>query len=157
MAYHRYHAMDTRIVRIFNTYGPRMRMADGRAIPAFMTQALRGEPITLHGDGSQTRSFCYVLDLIEGIIRLLERGPHDPVNIGNPQEMSVKELAEKIIALTQSKSRLTLVERPVDDPERRKPDIRLAREKLGWEPKVSLEQGLMETIAWFRSKVSVAA
>ncbi len=151
MAYHRYHGVDTKIVRIFNTYGPRMRPNDGRAIPTFIPQALRGEPITVFGDGSQTRSFCYVDDLVEGIYRLLVSDIHDPVNIGNPAEMTIKELAEEIIDLTGSQSQIIYKPLPVDDPKIRQPDITKARTMLGWEPKVSLRDGLRQTIEWFRS------
>ncbi|MDZ7266592.1 MAG: SDR family oxidoreductase [candidate division KSB1 bacterium] len=150
MAYHRTHGVDTKIVRIFNTYGPRMRPNDGRAIPAFIPQALRNEPLTVFGDGSQTRSFCYVDDLIEGIYRLLLSDYHEPVNIGNPHEMTIRELAETIVRVTGSSS--TIIERPlpVDDPKVRQPDISLARRILGWEPKTSLTEGLEKTVAWFR-------
>jgi len=150
MAYHRYKGVDTKIVRIFNTYGPRMRPNDGRAIPAFVPQALRNEPITIFGDGSQTRSFCYVSDLIEGIYRLMVSDQHEPVNIGNPQEMTIREMAEAIIRLTGSASPLIFKPLPVDDPKVRQPDIMLARKLLGWEPQVDLEVGLTRTIAWFR-------
>jgi dTDP-glucose 4,6-dehydratase len=152
MAYHRTHGVDTKIVRIFNTYGPRMRPNDGRAIPAFIPQALRHEPITVFGDGSQTRSFCYVDDLIEGIYRLLMSDYHEPVNIGNPHEMTIRELAESIIRCTGSTSKIIEKPLPVDDPKVRQPDISLARRILGWEPKVSLEAGLERTIAWFRQQ-----
>jgi dTDP-glucose 4,6-dehydratase len=153
MAYHRYHRLDTRIVRIFNTYGPRMRPHDGRVVSNFIVQALRGDPLTVYGDGSQTRSFCYVDDLIEGIVRLFERGSAEPTNIGNPHEFTVRQLAERVLALTGSKS--TIVERPlpVDDPQVRQPDITHARETLGWEPTVSLEEGLHRTIEYFREVV----
>ena len=150
MAYHRYKGVDTKIVRIFNTYGPRMRPNDGRAIPAFVPQALRNEPITIFGDGSQTRSFCYVSDLIEGIYRLMMSDQHEPVNIGNPHEMTIREMAETIIRLTGSSSQLISKPLPVDDPKVRQPDITLARELLGWEPRVDIENGLSKTIAWFR-------
>lgn len=150
MAYHRYHGLDTKIVRIFNTYGPRMRPNDGRAIPTFIPQALRGEPITVFGDGSQTRSFCYVDDLVEGIYRLLVSDYHEPVNIGNPQEMTVKQLAETIIDITGSRSSIVYKPLPVDDPKIRQPDISRAREVLGWEPRVALGEGLRQTIDWFR-------
>jgi len=150
MAYHRYKEVDTKIVRIFNTYGPRMRPNDGRAIPAFVPQALRNQPITIFGDGSQTRSFCYVSDLIEGIYRLMMSDQHEPVNIGNPHEMTIREMAEAIIRLTGSSSPLVTKPLPVDDPKVRQPDITLARRLLGWEPKVDLEEGLTRTIAWFR-------
>ncbi len=150
MAYHRHNEVDTKIVRIFNTYGPRMRPNDGRAIPAFVPQALRNEPITIFGDGSQTRSFCYVSDLIDGIYRLMLSDFHDPVNIGNPHEMTIREMAETIIRLTGSSSKLVSKPLPVDDPKVRQPDITLARKLLGWEPKVDLETGLGKSIAWFR-------
>ena len=155
MAYHRYHNVDTRIVRIFNTYGPRMRPEDGRAIPTFIPQALRGQPITVFGDGSQTRSFCYVSDLIEGIYRLLISDITEPVNIGNPDERTIMELAETIISFTNSKSKIVYRSLPVNDPKIRQPDIRKANELLGWEPKVSLEQGLETTIEWFKKKLEV--
>ncbi len=155
MAYHRYHNVDTRIVRIFNTYGPRMRPEDGRAIPTFIPQALRGEAITVFGDGSQTRSFCYVSDLIEGIYRLLMSDITEPVNIGNPDERSIMELAEAVIRLAKSKSKIVYRPLPVNDPKIRQPDIRKAKELLGWEPKVNLEQGLMVTIEWFKKKLNI--
>ncbi len=151
MAYNRYHDVDTKIVRIFNTYGPRMRVNDGRAIPAFVPQALRGEPITVFGDGSQTRSFCYVDDLIEGIYRLLMSDTHDPVNIGNPNEMTISQLVDKILEFTGSSSTIAYKELPEDDPKIRQPDITRAKELLGWEPKVELEDGLKRTIEWFKS------
>jgi len=152
MAYHRHHGMDTRIVRIFNTFGPRMRPNDGRAIPQFISQALAGEAMTVHGDGSQTRSFCYVDDLIEGIVRLLWVDPpfHEPVNIGNPLEMTVLSMAEQIKELTSSTSAIVFTQRPVDDPGVRRPDIARARELLGWEPKVDVRDGLKRTIDFFR-------
>lgn len=153
MAYHRTHKVETRIVRIFNTYGPRMRLNDGRVVPNFIAQALRGEDLTVYGDGSQTRSFCYVSDLVEGIIRLLRSDYDGPVNIGNPQELSVLEFAHRIISLTGSRSRITFNPLPVDDPRVRQPDIGLARRLLGWEPRVWLEDGLRETIGYFREKV----
>ncbi len=153
MAYHRYHGLDTKIVRIFNTYGPRMRVHDGRAVPAFMSQALRNEDVTIFGDGSQTRSFCYVTDLVDGIIRLLESDVNEPVNIGNPHELTIKQIAETIIAMTGSQSRLVYEPLPEDDPKVRRPDITRARTLLGWEPKVSLEEGLTKTIEYFRTKV----
>ena len=153
MAYHRYHGVDTKIVRIFNTYGPRMRVHDGRAVPAFMSQALRNEDVTIFGDGSQTRSFCYVTDLVDGIIRLLESDVNDPVNIGNPHELTIKQIAETIIAMTGSRSRLVYEPLPEDDPKVRRPDITRARTLLGWEPHVSLEDGLTKTIEYFRTKV----
>ncbi len=153
MAYHRYHGLDTKIVRIFNTYGPRMRVHDGRAVPAFMSQALRNEDVTIFGDGSQTRSFCYVTDLVEGIIRLLESDVNEPVNIGNPHELTIRQIAETIIRMTGSQSRLVYEPLPEDDPKVRRPDITRARTLLGWEPKVSLEDGLTKTIEYFRTKV----
>ena len=151
MAYHRYHGVNTKIVRIFNTYGPRMRPHDGRAIPTFIPQALKNQPITIFGDGSQTRSFCYVSDQIEGIYRLLMSDCNDPVNIGNPHEMTVRQLAETIIRVTGSKSELIYKPLPVDDPQVRQPDIAKAKTLLGWEPVVNLEEGLKKTVAWFRS------
>lgn len=156
MAYHRTHKVETRIVRIFNTYGPRMRLNDGRVVPNFIAQALRGEDLTVYGDGSQTRSFCYVSDLVEGIIRLLRSDYDGPVNIGNPQELSVLEFAQRIISLTGSRSRITFNPLPVDDPRVRQPDIGLARRLLGWEPRVWLEDGLRETIGYFREKVAAS-
>lgn len=153
MAYHRYHGVDTRILRIFNTYGPRMRLDDGRALPAFMGQALRGEPITVFGDGSQTRSFQYVDDLVEGIWRLLHSGETDPVNIGNPDEVSIKEFAEEVVALTGSSSTITYEPLPSDDPKVRQPDITRARELLGWEPRVDRAEGLRRTLDYFRQRV----
>ncbi len=154
MAYHRYHRLDTKIVRIFNTYGPRMRVNDGRAVPAFMSQALRNEDVTVFGDGSQTRSFTYISDLVDGIIRLMLSDVNDPVNIGNPREMTIKEIAETIIRMTGSKSRLVYKPLPTDDPKQRRPDITRARTLLGWEPKVQLEEGLVKTIEYFRTKVA---
>jgi len=153
MAYHRYHGLNTKIVRIFNTYGPRMRVNDGRAVPAFMSQALRNEDVTVFGDGSQTRSFTYITDLVDGIIRLMLSEENDPVNIGNPREMTIREIAETIIRMTGSSSRVVYRDLPVDDPKQRRPDITRARTKLGWEPKVDLEQGLVKTIEYFRTKV----
>ena len=152
-AYHRYHDLDTKIVRIFNTYGPRMRLHDGRAVPAFMSQALRNEDVTIFGSGEQTRSFCYVSDLVDGIIRLMESDVHDPVNIGNPHEMTIEEIARRIIELSGSKSRIVYKPLPEDDPKVRKPDITRARTLLGWEPTVPLEEGLVKTLEYFRSKV----
>ena len=149
MAYQRHHHVDTRIVRIFNTYGPRMRAGDGRVVPTFICQALAGEPLTAFGDGSQTRSFCFVADLIEGIWRLLNSDHADPMNIGNPSEMTVLEFAREIIRLTGSKSEIVFTPLPEDDPKVRQPDISLARRVLGWEPRVSLADGLEETIAFF--------
>jgi dTDP-glucose 4,6-dehydratase len=153
MAYHRYHGLDTRIVRIFNTFGPRMRRDDGRAIPNFIDQALRGQPITVYGDGSQTRSFQYVSDLVEGIWRLMESSVHDPVNIGNPQEMTLLELAKRVIRLAGSTSSIVFQPLPVDDPKIRQPDITRARTLLGWEPRVDVDEGLRQTIEWFRHKL----
>jgi dTDP-glucose 4,6-dehydratase len=147
MAYHRQQGVDTAIVRIFNTYGPRMRPHDGRAIPTFLRQALQGQPLTVFGDGSQTRSFCYVDDLIRGIILLAESGCHEPVNIGNPNEFTLLELAQVIIELTGSRSEIVFAELPVDDPQVRQPDISRARELLGWEPTVALREGLERTLA----------
>jgi dTDP-glucose 4,6-dehydratase len=155
MAYHRVHAVQTRIVRIFNTYGPRMRVQDGRAIPAFLSQALRGEDVTVFGDGSQTRSLCYVSDLVDGIYRLMMSDAPDPVNLGNPHELTIRALAERIVALAGSKSRIVERPLPVDDPKVRQPDITRARTLLGWEPKVSLDEGLPRTLAYFRSKLGV--
>ncbi|HEV8345332.1 MAG TPA: UDP-glucuronic acid decarboxylase family protein, partial [Vicinamibacterales bacterium] len=143
MAYHRYHGLDTKIVRIFNTYGPRMRVNDGRAVPAFMSQALRNEDVTVFGDGTQTRSFTYITDLVDGIIKLMLSNENDPINIGNPREMTIKEIAETIIRMTGSKSRISYKELPVDDPKQRRPDITRARTLLDWEPKVDLEHGLV--------------
>jgi len=154
MAYHRYHNVDTRIVRIFNTYGPRMRINDGRAVPTFISQAMNNEDITVFGDGSQTRSFTYIDDEVDGIIRLLEGDTSDPVNIGNPHEMSIKELAEVIIELTGSSSKIVHRELPVDDPKIRQPDITRARTILGWEPKVNWREGLTHTISYFRDYIS---
>jgi len=153
MAYHRYHGLDTRIARIFNTYGPRMRPNDGRVVSNFIVQALKGEPLTVYGDGSQTRSFCYVDDLIEGIVRVFERGDAEPTNIGNPREFTVRQLATQVLALTGSKSPVVERPLPVDDPKVRQPDITRARAVLGWEPQVPLEEGLRRTIAYFRDIV----
>jgi dTDP-glucose 4,6-dehydratase len=152
-AYRRYHGVDTKIVRIFNTYGPRMRLRDGRAVPAFMSQALRNEDVTIFGSGTQTRSFCYVSDLVDGVIRLMQSDVNDPVNIGNPYEMTIEEIARAIIRLTGSKSRIVYGPLPEDDPKVRQPDITRARTLLGWEPKVGLEEGLLETLAYFKTKV----
>jgi dTDP-glucose 4,6-dehydratase len=157
MAYHRYHKVQTRIVRIFNTYGPRMRLNDGRALPAFMSQALRGEPVTVFGDGSQTRSFCYVDDLVEGIYRLLHSNEVLPVNIGNPTEMTILEFAKRIIALTGSRSGIVHKELPVDDPKIRQPDISKAKRLLGWEPRFDLDTGLARTLEYFRERLGVGA
>jgi UDP-glucuronate decarboxylase len=150
--YQRQHGLEIKIVRIFNTYGPRMHPNDGRVVSNFIVQALRGEDLTIYGDGAQTRSFCYVDDLIESMLRMMdsEAGFHGPVNVGNPGEFTMLELAEKVLRITQSKSRLVHRPLPTDDPKQRKPDIALAREKLGWEPKISLEDGLKETVAYFR-------
>jgi dTDP-glucose 4,6-dehydratase len=156
MAYHRVHRLDTRIVRIFNTYGPRMRPRDGRVVPAFIQQSLLGEPLTVFGNGSQTRSFCYVDDLIEGFWRLLRSGEHHPVNIGNPREMTILEFAETIRALVQSSSPIEFRELPTDDPKTRQPDITRAKNILGWEPRVPLEEGLARTIEYFRGLVRAA-
>jgi dTDP-glucose 4,6-dehydratase len=155
MAYQRTHGVATRIVRIFNTYGPRMRIQDGRAIPAFMSQALRNEDVTVFGDGSQTRSLCYIDDLVEGILRLAFSEVGDPVNIGNPEEMTIRSLAERIVALTRSRSRIVERPLPVDDPKVRQPDITRARTLLGWEPKVRLDDGLPRTADYFRRKLGV--
>jgi len=151
MAYHRYHGMDTRIVRIFNTYGPRMRPNDGRVVSNFIVQALSGQPLTIYGDGSQTRSFCYVADEIEGIYRLFMRGDTHPTNIGNPNEFTVRQLAELVIELTGTSAGIEQRELPVDDPKVRRPDITRAREMLGWEPTVTLREGVTRTIEYFRS------
>jgi dTDP-glucose 4,6-dehydratase len=156
-AYHRYHDVDTKIVRIFNTYGPRMRVNDGRAVPAFMSQALRNEDVTIFGSGEQTRSFCYVSDLVDGIIWLMESDLHDPVNIGNPHEMTIEQIAKEIIKISGSKSRIVYRPLPEDDPKVRKPDITRARTLLGWEPKVPLAEGLVKTLEYFRTKVVPAA
>jgi dTDP-glucose 4,6-dehydratase len=150
MAYHRYHGLDTRIIRIFNTYGPRMRLDDGRVVPNFIGQALRGEALTVYGEGSQTRSFCYCSDLIEGIYRLLQTDYPEPVNLGNPAEMSILNFAQLINRLVGNKAGLVHKPLPVDDPKVRQPDITRARQLLGWEPKVGLEEGLRKTIEWFR-------
>ncbi|MGB5815813.1 MAG: UDP-glucuronic acid decarboxylase family protein [Thermoanaerobaculia bacterium] len=150
MAYHRFHGLDTRIVRIFNTYGPRMRPKDGRVVPAFIQQSLLGEPLTVFGDGNQTRSFCYVDDLVEGIWRLLNSEFTDPVNIGNPHEMTILEFADVIVRLTDGKSEIVFEPLPVDDPKTRQPDISLAKRTLAWEPRVPLEEGLLQTVDYFR-------
>jgi len=152
MAYHRFHGLDTRIVRIFNTFGPRMRANDGRAIPAFVTQALAGRPITVFGDGSQTRSFQYIDDLIDGIHRLMQVSVNEPVNIGNPQEMTLMELAKRIVRLTGSGSEIAFAPLPEDDPKVRQPDITRARTLLGWEPRVDTDEGLRLTIDWFKMR-----
>jgi dTDP-glucose 4,6-dehydratase len=153
MAYHRYHAVNTRIVRIFNTYGPRMRLDDGRVLPNFMGQALRGEPLTVYGDGSQTRSFCYVDDLVDGIVRLLSTDYHEPVNLGNPHEVTILEFAREILELSQGKSQIVFKPLPPDDPKVRQPDISLARRLLGWEPQVGRSEGLKRTMAFFRRSI----
>jgi dTDP-glucose 4,6-dehydratase len=157
MAYHRFHGVDTHIVRIFNTYGPRMRLNDGRALPNFLYQALTDQPITVYGDGSQTRSFCYVSDLVDGILRLLDSAEHEPTNIGNPQEITIKEFAERIRRLTGTKSELIFKPLPQDDPKQRCPDIAKARRILKWEPKVNLEEGLKLTLEYFQQKVAQEA
>jgi len=153
MAYHRFHKIDSKIVRIFNTYGPRMRLRDGRVVPAFIGQALTNEPLTIFGDGSQTRSFCYVSDLIEGIFRLAMSDFHEPVNIGNPVEMTIKQFAEEIIRITGTSASIEFRPLPVDDPKVRQPDITRARKILNWEPKVTFEQGITKAIEYFRDKL----
>ena len=154
LAYHRVHGVNAKIVRIFNTYGPRMRLKDGRAVPAFMSQALRDEDVTIFGDGTQTRSFCYVTDLVDGILRLMESTTNDPVNIGNPHEVTIEEIARAVIRLVGSKSQLVYRPLPVDDPKQRRPDITRARTLLGWEPTVDLEDGLKQSIDYFRRQVN---
>jgi dTDP-glucose 4,6-dehydratase len=156
VAYHRFHGLDAKIVRIFNTYGPRMRVNDGRAVPAFISQALRNEDVTIFGDGRQTRSFTYISDLVDGVIRLMLSNVNDPVNIGNPREMTIEEIAKTIIRMTGSPSRLVYKDLPVDDPKVRQPDITRARTLLQWEPRVDLEQGLGRTIEYFRTKLAEA-
>ncbi|HET7421716.1 MAG TPA: UDP-glucuronic acid decarboxylase family protein [Candidatus Dormibacteraeota bacterium] len=151
MAYHRTHQVDTRIIRIFNTHGPRMQVRDGRAVPNFMAQAIRGEPLTVYGDGMQTRSLCYVSDLIRGVLAVLEKGDELPINLGNPEEVTVLELAETIVRIAGSKSRIDHRELPVDDPKQRRPDIARAKKVLGWQPEVRLEDGLRKTLEYFRS------
>ena len=157
MAYHRYHGVETRIVRIFNTYGPRMRLDDGRVVPNFVRQALAGEPLTVYDEGTRTRSFCYVSDMVEGMIRLLMSDEVYPVNLGNPQEMTILEFAHKVLAATGSRSEVVFVqpedERTKDDPMVRQPDIGKARQALDWEPMVSLEEGLEQTVDWFRGRL----
>ena len=153
MAYHRFHGMDTKIVRIFNTYGPRMRLRDGRVVPAFISQALSNEPLTIFGDGSQTRSFCYVSDLIEGVFCLAMSDQHGPVNIGNPVEMTIRQFAEKIISITGATGGITFKELPVDDPKVRQPDITRARKLFSWEPKVDFDSGIRSTIDYFRDRL----
>jgi dTDP-glucose 4,6-dehydratase len=157
MAYRNTHGVDTSIVRIFNTFGPRMRPHDGRAIPAFITEALRGEPLTVAGTGEQTRSVCYVDDLVDGLLLLLDSRAPGPVNIGNPEELTILALAERIRELTGSASPVEFIPRPQDDPTVRQPDITLARQLLGWEPQVSLDDGLRRTIEWFRAQAETAA
>jgi dTDP-glucose 4,6-dehydratase len=154
-AYHRYHGLDTKIVRIFNTYGPRMRIRDGRAVPTFIAQALKNENVTIFGSGTQTRSFCYISDLVAGLLKLLDSTENDPINIGNPHEMSIEEMASLIIRMTGSTSRIVLQPLPTDDPKVRRPDITRARTLLGWEPHVSLDDGLTSTIAYFRKKMNL--
>jgi dTDP-glucose 4,6-dehydratase len=156
MAYHRAHGVNTKIVRIFNTYGPRMRLDDGRVLPNFMGQALRGEPLTVYGDGSQTRSFCFVSDLVEGIFRLLHADYHEPVNLGNPDEVTIKQFAEEIRQLAGSQSSIVYKPLPADDPRVRQPDITRARTILGWEPKVGRSEGLRRTYEYFKSKIAGA-
>ena len=157
MAYHRYRGVNTHLARIFNTYGPRLHPSDGRVISNFIMQALRGEPLTIYGDGNQTRSFCYVDDLIEGILRLSRSSEHSPVNIGNPVEFTILECAQAVLDVTGSKSKLTFTSLPQDDPTRRSPDIAKARALLGWEPRISLREGLLKSLEFFRSKVLVGA
>ena len=158
MAYHRFHSVDTRIVRIFNTFGPRMRLDDGRVVPNFLKQALKGEPLTVYGDGSQTRSFCYVDDLIDGVYKLLLSDEHEPVNIGNPVETTILGFAELINTLTENQAGVVFKpgQRGEGDPQRRQPDIRRAREVLGWQPRISLEEGLLKTIPYFKEKMGLA-
>ncbi len=153
MAYQRYHGVETRIVRIFNTYGPRMRLDDGRALPAFIGQALRGEDLTVFGDGSQTRSFCYVTDLVDGIFKLLMSNEKEPVNIGNPAEITIKQFAEEVLNLIDTKSKITYKDLPEDDPKIRQPDISKAKERLGWRPKIDRKEGLKKTIDYFKSVI----
>ena len=155
IAYHRFHGLDTKIVRIFNTYGPRMRIGDGRAVPNFIAQALRGEDVTVYGGGDQTRSFCYISDLVDGVVRLAESDLNEPVNIGNPAEMTVLAIARAIIAATGSPSRIVHQPLPADDPRVRRPDITLARARLGWEPRVPLDEGLAATIGYFRRRLAL--
>src|SRR5579883_1855690 len=154
MAYHRYHGLNTHVVRIFNTYGPRMRLDDGRVLPNFMGQALRGEPLTIYGDGSQTRSFCYVEDLVEGIVRLLDCDYHEPVNLGNPSEVTILEFAQEILKLSGSKSPIDYRPLPQDDPKVRQPDISLARSLLGWQPRIDRHEGLKRTLAYFQRRIA---
>ena len=152
MAYHRYHKLDTRIVRIFNTYGPKMRLNDGRVVPTFIDQILEEKPLTVFGDGSQTRSFCYISDLVEGILKIMDSSIHEPINLGNPQEMTILEFAKKILALTKSKNKIVFKPLPEDDPKVRRPDITKAKNLLSWQPKVGLEEGLKKTIKYFRKR-----
>lgn len=154
MAYHRHHGVDTRIVRIFNTYGPRMRASDGRVVSNFIVQALKGEPLTVYGDGSQTRSFCYVDDLIDGVMRLFHHGKSDPINVGNPDEFTVRQLADVVLRRTGSKSRIVFQPLPVDDPKQRRPDVSRAEADLGWRPVVKLEEGLRRTISYFKNALA---
>jgi len=154
LAYHRTHGVDTKIVRIFNTYGPRMRLRDGRAVPAFVSQALANEDVTVFGDGTQTRSFCYVSDLVRGILSLMESNTNEPVNIGNPHELTIEEIARTIVRLVGSRSQIVYRPLPVDDPKQRQPDITRARTLLGWQPEVSLEDGLRTAIEYFKTKVA---
>ena len=153
MAYHRYHGVETRIVRIFNTYGPRMRLRDGRVVPNFVGQALRSEPLTVYGEGKQTRSFCYVSDLVDGIYRLLMSNENEPVNIGNPAELTLHDFAQVINELTGNPAGIRFEPLPVDDPKQRQPDITKARTILGWEPKVDLRTGMTQTVEWFRNQL----
>lgn len=153
MAYHRYHKLDTRIARIFNTFGPKMRLNDGRVVPTFISQALKREPLTVFGNGLQTRSFCYISDLVEGILKLMDSSIHDPINLGNPQEMTILEFAQKMIVLTQSKSKIVFKPLPEDDPKVRRPDISKARTLLAWQPKVGIDEGFKNTIEYFREKI----
>jgi dTDP-glucose 4,6-dehydratase len=159
MAYHRYHHVDTRIVRIFNTYGPRMRMDDGRVVPNFVCQAIRGDPLTVYDDGSRTRSFCYVTDLVDGMVRLLDSDENHPVNMGNPQEMTILDFAKTVLDTVESKSEIVFIqpkdERTADDPKTRQPDISRAKQILGWEPKVPLQEGLSRTAAYFQSRLGL--
>ena len=156
MAWHRVYGLRTNIARIFNTYGPRMALNDGRVVPAFMDQALRGEPITIFGDGSQTRSFCYVSDMVDGLYRLMLSDEREPVNLGNPVELTMIEFAERIQRLTGTKSKMVFCDLPADDPKRRRPDISKAKRVLGWEPKIELEEGLASTVEYFQSVLTTA-
>jgi dTDP-glucose 4,6-dehydratase len=155
MAYHRVHGIETRIARIFNTFGPRMRKNDGRVVPAFITQALSGEPLTVFGNGSQTRSFCYISDLVDGIMHLVDSQTCEPVNIGNPSEISIIDFAQLVLSLTGSKSKVVFKPLPEDDPKVRRPDISIAKSSLGWKPKIGLEEGLKKTIQWFSQEKRV--